>query len=90
MPWSAEGAANTLVEAPDPADLLRRIEEGRHGAFFAAPTLWVAMASHADFGGRDLSGLRKAYCGASAMPRPGRGAGGGRGRAAGAVGGARA
>ncbi|MEU0236841.1 AMP-binding protein [Nocardiopsis sp. NPDC006198] len=70
MPWLAVGAANTLVEAPDPADLLRRIEEGRHGAFFAAPTLWVAMANHPDFGGRDLSSLRKAYYGASVMPGP--------------------
>ncbi|MGW9347793.1 fatty acyl-CoA synthetase [Nocardiopsis flavescens] len=70
MPWLAVGAVNTLVEAPDPADLLRRIEAGRHGAFFAAPTLWVAMANHADFGGRDLTSLRKAYYGASVMPGP--------------------
>jgi len=70
MPWLAVGAANTLVEAPDPADLLRRIEAGRHGAFFAAPTLWVALANHPDFDVRDLSSLRKAYYGASVMPGP--------------------
>ncbi|WP_160050232.1 MULTISPECIES: acyl-CoA synthetase [unclassified Nocardiopsis] len=70
MPWLAVGARNTLVEAPDPADLLARIEGGRHGAFFAAPTLWVAMTQHPDFARRDLGSLRKAYYGASVMPGP--------------------
>ncbi|MBE2998923.1 AMP-binding protein [Nocardiopsis sp. HNM0947] len=70
MPWLAVGATNTLVEAPDPADLLRRIENDRHGAFFAAPTLWVALANHAEFGDRDLTSMRKAYYGASIMPGP--------------------
>ncbi|WDZ88568.1 acyl-CoA synthetase [Nocardiopsis sp. HUAS JQ3] len=70
MPWLAVGARNTLVEAPDPADLLERIETSGHRAFFAAPTLWVAMAGHPDFTRRDLSSLRKAYYGASVMPGP--------------------
>ncbi len=70
MPWLAVGARNTLVEAPDPTDLLNRIEADGHGAFFAAPTLWVAMANHPSFGERDLSSLRKAYYGASVMPGP--------------------
>ncbi|MBB3661521.1 fatty-acyl-CoA synthase [Prauserella sediminis] len=70
MPWLAVGASNTIVETPDPADILRRMAEDRHGAFFAAPTLWVALANHADFGTRDLSALRKAYYGASIMPGP--------------------
>ncbi|MGW9553256.1 fatty acyl-CoA synthetase [Nocardiopsis sp. NPDC055551] len=70
MPWLAVGATNTLVEAPDPTDLLCRIETDRHGAFFAAPTLWVALAGHPEFADRDLSSLRKAYYGASIMPGP--------------------
>ena len=70
LPWLAVGASNTLVEAPEPADLLRRIEADGHGAFFAAPTLWVAMANHPDFTERDLSSLAKAYYGASVMPGP--------------------
>ncbi len=70
MPWLAVGATNTLVETPDPTDLLRRIETDRHGAFFAAPTLWVALANHPEFIDRDLSTLRKAYYGASIMPGP--------------------
>ncbi|MFC9090454.1 acyl-CoA synthetase [Nocardiopsis dassonvillei] len=70
MPWLAVGARNTLVEAPDPADLLERIETAGHRAFFAAPTLWVAVAGHPDFARRDLTSLRKAYYGASVMPGP--------------------
>lgn len=70
MPWLAVGARNTLVEAPDPTDLLNRVEADGHGAFFAAPTLWVAMANHPEFADRDLSSLRKAYYGASIMPAP--------------------
>jgi len=70
VPWLAVGASNTVVETPDPGDVLRRLAEDRHGAFFAAPTLWVALANHPEFGSRDLSSLRKAYYGASIMPGP--------------------
>ncbi len=70
MPWLAVGATNTLLEVPDAGEVLRRIEQDGHRAFFAAPTLWVAMANHADFATRDLGGLKKAYYGASIMPGP--------------------
>ena len=70
IPWLAVGATNDLLETPDPAEVLRRIAENGHRAFFAAPTLWVAIANHPDFGTRDLSTLRKAYYGASIMPGP--------------------
>ena len=70
MPWLAVGARNTVLEVPDPAEILRRMEADGHRAFFAAPTLWVALANHPDFGTRDLSRLRKAYYGASIMPGP--------------------
>lgn len=70
MPWLAVGATNTIREVPDPEDILRRIEGDGHRAFFAAPTLWVALTNHPDFDSRDLSGLRKAYYGASIMPVP--------------------
>ena len=70
LPWLAVGATNQLLEVPDPAEILRRIAEDRHGAFFAAPTLWVALANHPDFAGLDLGSLRKAYYGASIMPGP--------------------
>jgi fatty-acyl-CoA synthase len=70
VPWLAVGATNTILEIPDAGEVLRRIEQDGHRAFFAAPTLWVAMANHADFESRDLDGLHKAYYGASIMPVP--------------------
>jgi fatty-acyl-CoA synthase len=70
MPWLAIGATSTVLEVPEPGEILRRIEQDGHRAFFAAPTLWVAMANHADFASRDLDGLKKAYYGASIMPGP--------------------
>ena len=70
LPHLMIGSTNRLVEAPDPEDVLRRVENERIGAFFAAPTVWVALANHDDFGRRDLGSLRKAYYGASIMPGP--------------------
>jgi fatty-acyl-CoA synthase len=70
LPWLAIGATNTLLEAPDVGEILRRMEQDGHRAFFAAPTLWVALTNHPDFETRDLSGLTKAYYGASIMPVP--------------------
>lgn len=68
LPWLAVGAENTLLEAPEPGEVLRRLARDGHGAFFAAPTLWVALANHPDFA--PLPALRKAYYGASIMPGP--------------------
>jgi fatty-acyl-CoA synthase len=70
MPWLAIGATNTLLEVPDAGEILRRMEQDGHRSFFAAPTLWVALTNHPDFETRDLSGLTKAYYGASIMPVP--------------------
>lgn len=70
LPHLMIGSTNELVETPDAADILRRVERDRIGSFFAAPTLWVALANHDDFGARDLGTLRKAYYGASIMPEP--------------------
>lgn len=70
LPWLAVGATNTIMEKPDAAAILERMERDGHRAFFAAPTLWVSLANHPDFATRDLSALRKAYYGASIMPGP--------------------
>ncbi len=70
LPHLMIGSTNRLVEAPAPADVLVRVESERIGSFFAAPTVWVGIANHDDFGTRDLSSLRKAYYGASIMPTP--------------------
>jgi fatty-acyl-CoA synthase len=70
MPYLMVGAVNHLMEAPDIPEILRRVEADRIGAVFLAPTVWVPLANHADFGARDLSSLRKAFYGASIMPGP--------------------
>ncbi|MDA0565767.1 long-chain-fatty-acid--CoA ligase [Streptomonospora sp. S1-112] len=70
MPALAAGAYSEIVEAPEPGDLLRRIEADGITSFFAAPTVWAALANHPDFATRDLSGLRRAYYGAAIMPVP--------------------
>lgn len=70
LPYLMVGAVNHLMEAPDVPEVLRRVEADRIGAMFLAPTVWVPLANHADFGTRDLSSLRKAFYGASIMPGP--------------------
>ncbi|RRO16303.1 acyl-CoA synthetase [Saccharopolyspora rhizosphaerae] len=70
LPHLMIGAGNHLVEAPEPGDVLRRVESEQITSFFAAPTVWVALANHDDFAQRDLKSLRKAYYGASIMPGP--------------------
>ena len=70
LPYLQIGAVNTLLESPDPAEVLRRVEQDGHGSFFAAPTLWVALANHPDLARRALDSLRKAFYGASIMPGP--------------------
>ncbi|MEJ2866930.1 acyl-CoA synthetase [Actinomycetospora sp. OC33-EN08] len=70
LPYLAVGATNHLMEAPDVPEILRRVEADRIGAMFLAPTVWVPLVNHADFGTRDLTTLRKAFYGASIMPGP--------------------
>jgi fatty-acyl-CoA synthase len=70
MPYLMLGATNHVVEKPDPADMLARIERDAITALFAPPTVWIALSEHPDFATRDLSALDKAYYGASIMPVP--------------------
>jgi fatty-acyl-CoA synthase len=70
MPYLMLGATNHIVEKPDPADVLERVERDGITSLFAPPTVWIAIGEHADFATRDLSGLKKAYYGASIMPVP--------------------
>ncbi|QNP68521.1 acyl-CoA synthetase [Streptomyces roseirectus] len=70
LPYLAVGATNVIVDAPDGDHLFDLIEAGRADSLFAPPTVWIALANRPDFATRDLSGLRKAYYGASVMPVP--------------------
>ncbi|WP_330237183.1 acyl-CoA synthetase [Streptomyces sp. NBC_00566] len=70
LPYLAVGATSAILDAPDGDRLLDLIETGRCDSLFAPPTVWIALAGRPDFADRDLSGLRKAYYGASIMPVP--------------------
>ncbi len=70
MPHVLLGATSVLIEAPEPATVLRLIEEHRITSFFAPPTVWISLLRHPDFDRRGLSSLRKVYYGASIMPVP--------------------
>ncbi|WP_033280676.1 acyl-CoA synthetase [Streptomyces sp. NRRL F-525] len=70
LPYLAVGATNVILDAPDGDRLFDLIEAGRVDSLFAPPTVWIGLANRPDFATRDLSGLRKAYYGASVMPVP--------------------
>ena len=64
------GATSSLIEAPEPALVLRLVEEQRITSFFAPPTVWISLLRDDDFDRHDLSSLEKIYYGASIMPVP--------------------
>lgn len=70
LPYLMVGAENTIIAGPDPETVFDLVEEGRADSLFAPPTVWIALANHPQFADRDLSGLRKAFYGASIMPVP--------------------
>lgn len=70
LPYLAVGATNVILDAPDGDAILDLVEAGRADSLFAPPTVWIGLAGRPDFATRDLSGLRKAYYGASIMPVP--------------------
>ncbi|WP_055574430.1 acyl-CoA synthetase, partial [Streptomyces prasinopilosus] len=70
LPYLAVGATNVILDAPDGDRILDLIEAGRADSLFAPPTVWIGLSRRPDFATRDLSGLRKAYYGASVMPVP--------------------
>ncbi|MFC8363951.1 acyl-CoA synthetase [Streptomyces griseorubiginosus] len=70
LPYLAVGATNVILDAPDGDRLFELIEQGRADSLFAPPTVWIGLSNRPDFDTRDLSGLRKAYYGASIMPVP--------------------
>ncbi|MFC5805257.1 acyl-CoA synthetase [Streptomyces formicae] len=70
LPYLAVGAENTILDAPDAAQVFGLVEAGRADSLFAPPTVWIGLSNHPGFATRDLGGLRKAYYGASIMPVP--------------------
>jgi len=70
MPALAVGATNHLLPAPDLDEVFDRVPRDGIDSLFLPPTVWVGVANHPRFGEADLSGLRKAFYGASIMPVP--------------------
>ncbi|MFH8986108.1 fatty acyl-CoA synthetase [Streptomyces varsoviensis] len=70
LPYLAVGAENTIIDQPDPYRIFELVGAGRADSLFAPPTVWIELAGHPEFGNRDLTGLRKAFYGASIMPVP--------------------
>lgn len=70
LPYLAVGAENTILDAPDAAEVFGLVEAGLADTLFAPPTVWIGFSHHPGFATRDLSGLRKAFYGASIMPVP--------------------
>ncbi|GAA2066116.1 acyl-CoA synthetase [Streptomyces albiaxialis] len=62
------GATSVILPGPDPATVLRTVEEERVTKLFCPPTVWVALLRSPEFDRHDLSSLRKGYYGASPMP----------------------
>ncbi|MFJ9852429.1 acyl-CoA synthetase [Streptomyces sp. NPDC101150] len=70
LPYLAVGAENIILDGPEPGRIFDLVEAGLADSLFAPPTVWIALSNHPDFAVRELSGLRKAYYGASIMPVP--------------------
>ncbi|WP_105968061.1 acyl-CoA synthetase [Streptomyces geranii] len=70
LPYLAVGATNVILDAPDGDAILDLVEAGAADSLFAPPTVWIGLANRPDFATRELSGLRKAFYGASIMPVP--------------------
>jgi fatty-acyl-CoA synthase len=62
------GASNVITGKPVPEHLLALIQKHRISAFFAPPTVWIALLRSPAFDRTDLSSLKKGYYGASIMP----------------------
>ncbi|WP_081864752.1 fatty acyl-CoA synthetase [Chondromyces apiculatus] len=70
MPSLMLGAPNWILEAPDPARVIAAFAAHDIEAFFAAPTVWIALLAQLDKGAEGARSLRKAFYGASIMPVP--------------------
>ncbi|MDH2595960.1 MULTISPECIES: fatty acyl-CoA synthetase [Acinetobacter calcoaceticus/baumannii complex] len=63
------GATNYIFRRFDPETVLKTIEKEKITKLFCPPTAWIAMLNHPIFATTNLSSLKKAYYGASTMPK---------------------
>jgi fatty-acyl-CoA synthase len=62
------GASGVITGKPTADNILAMIETNKITAFFAPPTVWIAMLRSPSFDNTELSSLQKGYYGASIMP----------------------
>ena len=62
------GMTNVITGQPKPEVILSLIAQHGITAFFAPPSVWIALLRSPLFDGTDLSSLQKGYYGASIMP----------------------
>jgi fatty-acyl-CoA synthase len=62
--------ATMVIPAPgfDPATTLQTVQDERCSAVYGVPTMFIAMQSHPDFGGFDLSSLRTGIMAGAVCP----------------------
>lgn len=70
MPALLNGGFTYLIDTPLPNSILHLLKEHKLNAFFAPPTVWIALLRHDDFVDAELQHLEKIYYGASIMPEP--------------------
>jgi len=62
------GGTNILLYSADIKEIMNNIEKYKVTTLFLAPTVWIGILRHPDFGKYDLSSLKKGQYGAAKMP----------------------
>lgn len=62
------GGTNILLYSADIKEIMDNIEKYKVTTLFLAPTVWIGILRHPDFGKYDLSSLKKGQYGAAKMP----------------------
>lgn len=69
-PLLERGGRVVITNKVDPAEILRCISSERITHLMGVPTIYQMIADHPDFAAADLSSVRDAICGGSALPLP--------------------
>lgn len=68
MPMLLTGGYSRLISTPTPDAILGLLANEQLNAFFAPPTVWIALLRHSGFNSDQLQHMDKLYYGASIMP----------------------
>jgi fatty-acyl-CoA synthase len=68
MPMLLSGGYSRMINTPTPVAILGLLASDQLNAFFAPPTVWIALLHHPEFNPDKLRHMDKLYYGASIMP----------------------